>query len=134
MKNYLLRGRQWKLFVGDALALALAVFFGLQFHQLGEQVVQRFGYTFLPWTLAWLQSAPAFGLYRQINFSAEQIGLVLWAMALASPFAAVLRAAWLGSSVMPLFTLIMGVVTALAIILWPLLYFNFLAKDLPTSE
>lgn len=133
--TYIVNSRlHWKLVIGDALAIALAVLYGLQFHQLEGQIAQRFAFTFLPWTLAWLSSASALGLYKQVRFSAGLIGLVLWAMTLASPLAGLLRAVWLGSTVLPLFVLIMGAVTALAIIIWRLIYFRILAKDLPTSE
>lgn len=130
----MISGRHWKLLVGDALAIALAVLYGLQFHQTEGQIVQRFALTFLPWTLAWLSTAPAIGLYRQSDFSVTQTGLILWAMALASPLAGLLRAVWLASTVLPLFVLIMGAVSAAAIILWRLLYFWVLAKALPASE
>ena len=126
---------RWILLGGDFIALLVAVFLGLQFHQLGDQFLQRFAYTFLPWVLAWLLTGPAVGLFDRDKTSVfEQVWRVIWAIALASPFAALLRAAWLDSAALPLFALIMGLATALAIILWRILYFRFLIKALPANE
>ena len=125
---------QISLMIGDALAIALAVIYGLQFHQLEGQIAQRFAYTFLPWLLAWLFSAAPLGLFNQNTFTTRQIGLILWAMTLASPLAGLLRAFWLKGTVLPLFVLIMGSVTALSIIVWRLVYFRFLTKDISAGE
>lgn len=132
MHNSSNKNSRWILLGGDFLALLVAVFLGLQFHQLGDQFLQRVAFTFLPWALAWFLTVAAVGLFGRARTSIfEQIWRVLWAMALASPFAALLRAAWLGSTALPLFALIVGLASALAIILWRILYFGLLVKSAP---
>ena len=110
------------LLLGDLMAIGIAVWIGLQFHQLGETVWQRFAFTFLPWSLAWYIVAAKFKLFQSKKMTANQIGQMILAMILASPLAAVLRATWLGTTALPLFTLIMGAVTLLAIFIWLVIY------------
>jgi hypothetical protein len=41
---------------------------------------------------------------------------------LAAPLATVLRAAWLGTAALPLLVLVMGLASALAILIWRVVY------------
>jgi hypothetical protein len=113
------------LLLGDLMAIGIAVWIGLQFHQLGANVWQRFAFTFLPWSLAWYIVAAKFKLFQWNKMTVDQIGQMMLAMIIASPLSAVLRATWLGTTALPLFTLIMGAVTALAIIFWRVIYSVF---------
>ena len=111
------------LILGDLAAIGIAVWIGLQFHQLGETIWQRFAFSFLPWSVAWYFVAINLELFRWRKMSGLQIGQILMAMILASPLAAMLRATWLGTAALPLFALIMGAVSALAILVWRGIYF-----------
>jgi hypothetical protein len=113
------------LLLGDLAAIGIAVWIGLQFHQLGETIWQRFPFTFVPWSLAWYFVAAKFDLLHWKKVTLAQVGQILMAMIIASPLAAMLRAAWLGTAALPLFALIMGAVTAFAIIVWRLIYSGF---------
>ena len=120
---------QITLAVGDVAALLVAVAAGFVTHESTSSFLARFAYTFVPWTLAWLVVAPRWGLFElpQPNWKGLA-GRILAAMLVASPLAAVLRAAWLGGTAIPIFALIMGASTALALYLWRLIYVYWWTK------
>lgn len=126
---------KWILLAGDAAALFLAVYSGFQFHGTEEVWATRLQFTFLPWLAAWLLAAYSLGLYEaQTARSWRQAWRVFLAAVLASPLAAVLRAAWLSSTAIPLFVLIMGLVSAFAILVWRMLYLALLARRFAANE
>lgn len=111
----------WRPLAGDALALLVVVIVGLRFH--GETSLARLPFTYLPWLLAWLLAGLPLGLFASERFAFGALaGRTLWAMALASPLAAVLRAAWLGTGALPVFTLVMGLLSAVAVFVWRAFY------------
>jgi hypothetical protein len=115
------------LALGDGLAIFFAVLVGFQNHETVSIFWQRYSFTFFPWLLGWFLTAPLLGLFEIENIINNlQIGKIVYAMSLATPMAAVLRAAWLGSSALPLFALIMGLASGLAIIIWRLIYRQFI--------
>jgi len=118
------------LLIGDVAAILLTVVIGFQSHETGAVFFQRFAFTFLPWTFSWLLIAPKFNLFdlptEKIN---KQIVKIFLAMLFASPLAAVLRAAWLGSSALPIFALILGFSTAIGLIIWRLIYMRWFTRS-----
>ena len=126
-----LRRHQLILALGDALALFITVLLGFQSHQTEAVFWQRFSFTFFPWLAGWFLAAPLVGLYEvpQKNWLGQS-GRVLYALVLASPLAAILRGAWLDMPALPLFALIMGASSAVALVVWRLLYVWLLAKRL----
>ena len=111
----------WRLLAGDALVLLGVVFVGLRFHE--QTSLARLPFTFIPWLLAWLIAGLPLGLFSGMRPGfAVLSGRILWATLLAAPLGVVLRAAWLGTAALPLFALILGGVSALALLAWRVLY------------
>lgn len=119
----------WILIFGDALALAVVVALGLRSHE--QSSLARLPLTWLPYLLAWLPAAWVVGAYEpQRSFGRNLLGPLLLGMLFASPLASVLRAAWLGTTVQPLFVLIMAATGILGLLVWRLLYgWLFAARD-----
>lgn len=116
----------WLLTIGDALALAVVVFIGLRTHE--QASLTRLPFTWLPFLVAWLLAGWVVGAFDAQSSTRQILGRVLLGMLLASPLAVVLRAAWLGTSVLPLFVLIMGATSALGLLVWRTLYMWLLVR------
>ncbi len=115
--------RLFWLLTGDVLSLGLVTMFGFASHGTLGTAGGRILSTFIPLLAAWFLTAPLLGAYR-LEWVAElrQLWRPLWAMILAAPFAAWLRAIWLGGVVVPVFVVVLGGVSAIAILLWRLIY------------
>ena len=75
--------------------------------------------TFVPVVVAWLLIAPHLNVYdMDIATRLRDLWRPPWAMVLAAPMAAFLRGAWLGTSIIPVFIVVIGGVNALAILVW----------------
>ena len=121
---------QWGLIAGDVVAIFLTIAIGFRNHETLNIFFQRFAFTFMPWTFSWLLVAPKFKLLDDpAQKLATQIKKIIIAMLIVSPLAAILRAAWLGSTALPLFALIMGASSALGIIIWRIIYSKFLSRS-----
>jgi hypothetical protein len=121
---------QISLAVGDATAILVAVALGFVNHANISGFLDRFAFTFLPFTIAWFISAPRFGLFDLSSSAWKKLALqISAAMFLAAPLAVIFRAAWLQSSALPLFTLIMGASTAIALFVWRFIYLFWLARN-----
>lgn len=112
------------LIVGDLLALAIITLIGFASH--GEATVAflpRMLTTFVPLSLAWFVTAPWLGCFDPGRVRAPgQLWRPVLAMLMAAPLTGVLRAAWLGGVVLPLFVLILGASAALGMLVWRGLY------------
>ena len=129
MNRFNLDREQVVLAAGDTLALLLAVVAGFVSHESTASFLARFSFTFVPWTLAWLIVAPRWGLFELPQPDWKGLAWrILAAMLVASPLAVILRAAWLQSSALPLFALIMGASTAPGLYIWRLIYVYWWAR------
>jgi hypothetical protein len=112
------------LLLGDALTLALTTVFGFAFHdQLGAFSTRMLA-TFIPLLAAWLLIAPhvrAFDLRHIDQFN--QLWRPFWAMILAAPMAAWLRGVWLNTVILPVFVIVLGGISALALFLWRVIFY-----------
>lgn len=107
------------LILGDAAVLGGVTLIGFARHQTFEAGVVRMLMTFLPWVIAWLLVAPHLGVFDEGKTSQWwQLWRPFWAMILASPLAAFLRALWLGGLVRPIFVVVLGGVAALTLTVW----------------
>lgn len=111
------------LLLGDVVSLGLATLFGFASHGTLDTAGARILSTFIPLLAAWFLSAPFLGAYR-LEWAAQlrQLWRPFWAMILAAPFAAWLRAVWLGGVILPVFVVVLGGVSAIAILVWRLIY------------
>lgn len=112
------------LIAGDLLALAIITLIGFASH--GEATVAflpRMLTTFVPLSLAWFVTAPWLGCFDPGRVGVpRQLWRPVLAMLMAAPLTGVLRAAWLGGVVLPLFVLILGASAALGMLVWRSLY------------
>ena len=111
------------ILIGDAIALVLVTVYGFATHETLGTAGTRLLTTFIPLLVAWLLIAPYLGVY-QLSLVGEfrQLWRPFWAMVLAAPFAAWMRAAWLGTAILPVFVVVLGGVSALALLAWRFLY------------
>lgn len=108
--------------------LGLVTAAGLFFHM--HSSLARLPYTWLPWSLAWIAVAASYQLLHGDEPPRwRSLPRVAWAALLTAPLAALLRA-WLqgGEAVLPLFVLIMGALTALALLAWRALYIGWISR------
>ncbi len=104
------------LVVGDTVAILLVILLGFSTHQ--SSVATRLQFTLIPFLGAWLLVAAGFGLYGSSAARWNQLWRVPLAMLFASPLGATLRAAWLGTAVIPIFVLVMAATLTLALLVW----------------
>jgi hypothetical protein len=112
------------LLLGDALTLALATIFGFAFHYELGAFSTRMLATFIPLLAAWLLIAPHLRVF-DLRCAGElgQLWRPFWAMILAAPMAAWLRGVWLNAAILPIFVVILGGISAFALLLWRLIYY-----------
>lgn len=106
------------LIAGDAIVILLMVMLGLSFHQSDAET--RLLPNLLPFLAAWALAAGMLGQWNPPSW--RGLWRVVPAMLLAAPLGAILRAAWLSSMALPLFTFIIGVTLALGLIVWRAVY------------
>lgn len=111
------------LLLGDVVSLGLVTLFGFASHGTLDTAGVRMFSTFVPLLAAWFLIAPFLGVYRlDWAVQSRQLWRPFWAMILAAPFAAWLRAVWLGGVVLPVFVVVLGGVNAIAILVWRLIF------------
>jgi hypothetical protein len=108
------------LLLGDALAILVVTLIGFTTHGLST-TTPRWLTTFLPMLLSWMALAPWFGVFRPAIFCrSSQTWRAPLAIAFAAPLAALLRSLWLGTTIVPVFVLVLAATSALGIFLWRL--------------
>jgi len=119
--------RNFILVSGDILTIAILTLVGFASHgEAGLAFLPRMATTFFPVLAAWFLLAPWFGLYdEKLVADAKPLLRVPLAMVFAGPFAAVLRAALLGTAALPIFVLVLGSTFALGILIWRAAYAYF---------
>ena len=117
------------LIIGDVLAIALLTIIGFATHgETDISYLPRMAASFIPVTVAWFMLAPWFGLFDEsIIVNPKNLWRVLLVFLFAAPLAVMLRAAWLNTAGLPIFTLVLGSTNALGMIVWRWLYI-FIAK------
>lgn len=119
------RSNEWllALIAGDIITLAIVTLIGFASHGTAGTAGTRMLTTFLPLTIAWFLVAPFLKVYlNEIVYDFRQLWRPFWATILAAPMAAFLRGLFLSSPILPLFVVILGGVSALAILLWRVIY------------
>ncbi|HRJ59000.1 MAG TPA: DUF3054 domain-containing protein [Anaerolineales bacterium] len=112
------------LILGDVLAIAILTVIGFATHgETDLSYLPRMAASFLPVMFAWFILAPWFGLFDQtIIANPRNLWRIALAMLFAAPLATTLRAVWLGSAALPLFTFVLGSTSAAGMILWRWVY------------
>lgn len=114
---------QLTLLLGDVLTLGVVTLLGFARHDIMDAAPGRFWLTFIPWVGAWVLASTLTGALDPLR-AREARGLwrPLWALVLATPLAATLRAAWLDAPVQWIFVVALAGVGALGLGLWRALY------------
>ena len=111
------------LAIVDVIVLALVTVYGFATHGTLQTAGQRLPATLLPVIIGWFLVAPFLGAY---NLGHMQHWSQLWrptyAMVLAAPLAAVLRGLALTLPIIPIFVVVLGGISALAILAWRAVY------------
>ena len=112
------------LVIGDVAAIAVVTLIGFATHgENGLTLLPRMLSTFVPLTLGWFLAAPFLGLFRpEITSKAGQLWRPLLAMLLAGPLAALLRAFWLNTVVIPIFGVVLSASAGLGLLVWRTLW------------
>ncbi len=115
------------LVLGDILAITFVTFIGFATHgESGLSFLPRMAAAFFPLVAAWFLLAPWFGLFQdEVILAARQLWRPALAALFAAPLAAVLRGLILNAPIIPVFAVILGVTTALGMVIWRGLYFHF---------
>ena len=125
------RANLWRyyLIIGDILTLTIVTVIGFASHGTAGTAGSRMLTTFIPLLVAWLLIAPHLKVYdRDIVLDGRQLWRPFWAMVLAGPMAAWLRGVLLNSPILPVFVIILGGVSALAILAWRGLYWLIMTR------
>jgi len=118
------------LVAGDLLVLALVTAYGFASHNELGSAGWRMLTTFLPLCAGWLAAGlPLGALNPERAGDLRQLWRPFWAMILAGPLAAWLRGVWLGTPVQPVFVVVLGGVSALALLLWRLVYWILVSRS-----
>lgn len=109
--------------MGDITVLALVTIAGFATHDELDTAGLRMLTTFLPLGVAWMVVSIPLGLYDP-NFihDPRYLWRPFWAMLLAAPLAGLLRSLWLGAVIIPVFVLVLGGISSVAIGCWRGLY------------
>lgn len=111
--------QRFVLIAGDIITLAIVTVIGFASHGTADTAGSRMLTTFIPLVVAWFLIAPFLQVYdTQFSLDGRQLWRPLWAMILASPMAAWLRGLMLSSPILPIFVIILGGVSAVAILVW----------------
>ncbi len=115
------------LILGDLFAIAIVTFIGFATHgESGSSFLPRMAAIYFPLSIAWFVLAPFTGLFQQETISNPK---QLWRPALTAflvaPLAAVLRGFLLNAPIIPIFAVVLGVTTAVGMVLWRSIYFLF---------
>jgi hypothetical protein len=107
------------LLIGDILTLGVITVIGFANHGELGTAGTRMLTTFVPLVVAWLLVAPYLGVFDPQNArDFRQLWRPFWAMVLCSPLAAWMRGVWLGSAILPIFVVVLGGLSALALLAW----------------
>ena len=122
-------GSRWILFLGDFLTLGLVTLTGFATHNELMSAGARMLTTYVPLVAAWLMVGPVLGVYSNNNLRDwRNLWRPFWAMVLAGPMAALLRALILGTTIVPVFVIVLGGIAALAILAWRLIYWFIISR------
>jgi hypothetical protein len=118
------------LIIGDAVTLAIVTVFGFASHGTLDTAGMRVLTTYVPLLVAWFLVAPHLGVYDEARVAdLRQLWRPFWSMVLAAPFAAWMRGAWLGTAILPVFVVVLGGISALAILLWRFIYWIIMHRS-----
>jgi Protein of unknown function (DUF3054) len=121
--------RRLILICGDVVVFALVTLFGFSSHQTLGTAGARMLTTFIPLVAGWGLIAPFLDVYDPLRAADNrQLWRPFWAMVLAGPMVCWLRGVWLGQVILPIFVVVLGGVSALAILAWRAVFCLFASR------
>jgi hypothetical protein len=115
--------KQLALVIGDSVVMGMITIIGFVSHgELDTASLPRMMTTFLPLLAGWFLTAPWLGLFDLQKPQYSYIWRVPLAMLLAAPLTAILRAAVLDATALPLFTLVLGGSSTIGMLIWRTLW------------
>jgi hypothetical protein len=116
--------------VGDAVTLALVTLYGFASHDLLGSTSLRLLSTFGPLLLSWFLVSPHLGVFDlQRAARPRELWRPFWAMILAGPLAAFLRGLVLDAPIIPVFVIVLGGISAIALLVWRALFLVILHRQ-----
>ncbi len=111
--------KRW-LILGDILAIAIVTIIGFATHgEVGLSYVPRMLTTFLPLLAGWFITSLWLGLFEtEASLRPDQLWRSVLAAILSAPLAATLRGFMLGTSILPIFVLVLAGSFALGMLAW----------------
>lgn len=117
------------LISGDIVLFALVTIIGFASHGTAGTAGSRMLTTFFPLVAAWFLVAPFLDVYdRSRVMDWQGLWRPFWSMVIAAPLAAWLRGMLLSTPILPVFIIVLGGISAIAITLWRALYILILGK------
>lgn len=117
------------LLVDDAIAILVVTMIGLGFHQMDALLWNRLPFTLIPFYSAWVLAAAALQLYNPARAGDwRQLWRVAPAAFVAALPAAALRSWWLGTPMVPVFVLVMGLAVTAGLLISRGLYILSLGR------
>ena len=114
------------LVVGDFLTAVIVTLYGFASHNRLETAGAHMLTTLIPVVLAWVLVGVHVRVFDMaVALDGRQLWRPFWAMILAAPLAAFLRAAWLNGTVAPIFVVVLGGVSALGLLAWRTLFWGY---------
>jgi hypothetical protein len=118
------------LSAGDLVTLALVTLYGFASHDLLGSTGWRLMSTFGPLLLSWFLVSPHLGAFDlQRAAQPRELWRPFWAMVLAGPLAAFLRGLILDAPIIPVFVIVLGGISALALLAWRALFLVILRRQ-----
>ena len=126
------------LVIGDLVTLTLVTVVGFASHGEATSAGLRMLTTWIPLIAAWFLIAPFYGVYENDKAAQySQLWRPFWAMVIAGPMAGWMRSVILGlvnhnglnTPILPIFVVVLGGFSALAIVAWRAIATYFLRKN-----
>lgn len=122
------------LIIGDIVTFGIVTVFGFATHGELNTASARMLTTFLPLLLSWVMLVPFSRVYHLNNTgSVSDLWRPAWAMIIAAPLAGLLRALWLGTTIIPVFVVVLGGIATLAILCWRCIYWAIWMRRTTTN-
>ena len=125
------RSNRWLilLILGDIITFLLVTLIGFASHGTLETAGVRMFATFVPLVISWILTAPHLRVFDyRVIVDNRQLWRPFWAMVLAAPMAAWLRGLILSTPILPVFVIVFGGSSAMAILIWRGLFWLVLRR------
>lgn len=115
--------------IGDIISLVIITLIGFGSHGALKSAGLRMMSTFIPLAAAWVIASIGVGTYKPESINnLNQLWRPFLGMVLAGPLAAVFRGFWLNQPILPIFAVVLGGFSSIAIVIWRYCYWLIITK------